>query len=200
MSWGSPWGTEWGVGVPEIDFRERLGDRIWTVLLRSSVFYGQLIPWIADQMQLADDIAYDVGQFTQLANAYGESLRKWGQALGLPRLGLTEGQWRQALALKAASVFRGRSVDLVLEVTDVLTTGTDTTYVYLEHFPASYEIVFSDISTTTATHFERILRFCKPEGIRFYSKIVEDSSTSFRFDTAGRGFDQGNEFAYTLET
>jgi hypothetical protein len=31
-------------------------------------------------------------------------------------------------------------------------------------------------------------------------KVAEVEATAFRFDTEGRGFDQGNAFSYTLES
>jgi hypothetical protein len=203
---------EWGIGpgsgipgdAPEIpavslDVYARIKKRLLTQF-RDKPQIDAWITWLSEQLQEMEGIVHNVRWYTLLANGFGKQLDLHGVGLGLKREELDDDDYRTALIVRFVSLFVRRSPALARNIMGVLTAGTDTTYSYQEHYPAAYEISLREITAEVAAWWESLLRTAKPEGVRFTVKVSEVEATAFRFDTEGAGYDQGNAFAYTLES
>jgi hypothetical protein len=184
-------------------------------LIRSSVFtrlrtrasesddpsVEDVAAWIGEQLQEVEDAINDIRTLVPLVAATGAQLDAHGAAISEARNGLSDDDYRETLIALYGALSQKRTPFLVQQLLSVLTTGDDTTFVYREYYPAAFDVELSDVTATRAAHIERILRRTKLEGVRFTETVIEDSTTSFRFDTPGRGFDNpGVGFAYTLES
>jgi hypothetical protein len=186
--------------VQDFDVAQRLVDRTWTVL-RKSTSVRNLSDWLAEQMQQVDSIVESVRKHAPLAGAYGSTLDDWGDLFGLRRLGKSDTQYRQAIILRAASLTRKLTAKATRDAVKILVSGSSTTWTYREYFPASYEIELRDVDGETATFWESILRYLKPAGVRFTLHAVESDADAFRFDgSGGATFDSTFLFAYTIES
>jgi hypothetical protein len=184
-----------------MNFQSLLRSRLWTVL-RKQPLIRDLSDFIADAMQEADDAIEDVKQFARITDAYGVTLDAYGRDLGQLRLGLSDDRYREALILRQSSLFRKRSGGLVRELMAILAASiSGVTWTYTEYEIATYEIRVYNVPFDIASHWNTILRYVKPEGVRFMFHVNAEpvDGSIFRFDTAGAGFDQGNSFSAHLE-
>lgn len=156
--------------------------------------------WIGEQLQEVEDAVNDIRTLVPLASATGAQLDKHGDAISEARNGLRDDEYRETLMALYGALSQKRTPYLAQQILSLLTTGTDTTFVYREYYPAAFDVELSDVTLARAQHIERILRRTKLEGVRFTETVIEDSDFVFRFDTASSRFDSDDLFAYTLES
>ncbi len=221
MAWGDPWGAPWGAlttephtagtvpgaaadageDPPVLDVASLVRARVITRLRRSPL-YTDLANWIGAQCQPLETEARVLRTRLPLTDSYGIQLDREGYGLGLPRNGLGDDHYREALIVRWSALFRTRTTALTYDILRMLIGDSSTTFEHRRMPPASYEVTLFDIDAATAARWNALLRTAKPEGVRFYTNVVEDTDRAFRFDSElpGFGFDDPlSRYAYTLE-
>jgi len=151
----------------------------------------KLCELIADQVQLMDNVTWQVLTNSILATATGDILDEYGKIFDHARGALTDAQYRRALSTVIAA---HQSDGLAKEVIYLASTLIGVPVRYQQYQPAAYRLTYT-IATAIASDWETrvlaILEIARPAGVSY--QLVEGDSTgagTFTFNI-GPGFNQG---------
>ena len=192
---GSAWGSNWGAG-PDLTPVETGLERMLEQFEDAPNFRAVVTFWMEcfERTALA---AHEVKWWRLISSAVGAQLDELGDLLGLPRGGRGDVAYRKLLRTRGAALFRRRTRDLILDILAALAVDTTVTTGLADAFPAGFQVELENIDLADAAEWLEILRTAKAPGVRMTAKV--GTANAFRFDTPGYGFDQGREFATTIE-
>lgn len=149
----------------------------------------ELVRILNDEVQLLDDVIWDVHQNSLLDNATGVILDEYGDLFEEPRGALGDDDYRQALKVVMAAHQSDGTAPEVIYLASLLISSAVR---YRQYTPAHYRLEYltsSPISGDWEKRILRILEILRPVGVD-YALIEGDDPDAFRFDT-GPGFDEG---------
>lgn len=151
-----------------------------------------MVQFLAERLQSVEEAIFDTHWFRYINTAQGKNLDLWGVLLGQVREGLTDERYRALLKTRYQTLFGRRTVDAMLEVINVITSGFAITYTLTEQFPATIVVHFLGIDNDTGAFWNRIIRGPKPEGVRLVTKIVDVPAALLDLDDATQGLDDAS--------
>lgn len=144
---------------------------------------------LADEVQLLEDVEWQVLVNSLLENATGLILDEYGDTFDEPRGSLGDDDYRRVLfVIMGAHQSDGTAPETIYLASTLL----DSAVRYQQYIPAHYRLEYlttSPISGDWETRVLRILEILRPAGVN-YALIEGDDPDAFRFDT-GPGFDEG---------
>ena len=155
--------------------------------------FESLVTVFATEIQTLEDTFFEVltersltAEFTG-KRAVGEQLDGIGRILGLSRYtSQTDVEYRLDLKAWIRFILSQGEADTLIFVIKALTDSIDVRL--SECFPAAI-ILYFDGAVLNAENLSSIMDRCAAAGIRV--DLVNTSTDSFRFDTAGVGYDEG---------
>lgn len=120
-----------------------------------------------DRMRDVDQALANLGAYRGLDTAYGAQLDRIGEALELPRGGISDAAY--AIRLHGAAMAKGSHgrPDELIAVLETLTAGTGAAIDHDEHFPAAVVMEAAGIENADGYADAAILRRAVPAGVRF---------------------------------
>jgi len=152
----------------------------------------KLCELIADQVQLMEDVTWEVLVNSILDNADGVILDEYGKIFDHQRGSLGDDDYRRALNTVIAA---HQSDGTAGEVIYLASTLIDESVKYQQYVPAHYRLEYeirTPISGDWQARVLQILETCRPAGVSM--QLVEGTTAddgAFQFDS-GPGFDKGH--------
>lgn len=123
-----------------------------------------LLTAILNQVQEAEDAAWQISQAFFLDTAEGDQLDIIGRTVGEPRLDRSDSTFRQAIHTRIAINKSDGSIEDLLNITlGVSSTASPETR---SLYPATYEILADNWGTFSQSDAYRLLSLAKPAGVR----------------------------------
>jgi hypothetical protein len=146
---------------------------------------------LADEVQLTEDVIFQVLVNSLLENATGVILDEYGNIFDHLRGSLGDDDYRKALsAVMAAHQSDGTAKEVIYLASTLIGVAVKYQVYPLAHYRLEYEIG-TPISADWETRVLQILEIARPAGVSY--ALVEGSTAgdgAFQFDV-GPGFDQG---------
>jgi len=149
-----------------------------------------LLELVGDEVQQLENVLNELHDERLLATAEGAQLDQYGKLAGVTRGGLVDDDYRVVVQVWLAAL---RSHGLARVITWCAAQLVGEAVQYRQRGRAHYSLEYetaSPISAARVRLFGRVLDVATPAGVS-YEVTEGDEGTAFRFDTAGRGFDEG---------
>lgn len=163
--------------------------------LKGSENLKRVLRAIGSEIQVAEDLFWDLFTSIDLETATGATLNLWGALLSESRNGRTDAQFRAFLKVK---VLRNTSQGTPERLIAILRQLTSPTTITIREGSAWIELAFVDgtIEASVRPILLAIIKAAAPAGVEVI-QVVEEPANAFRFDTPGSGFDDG-EFSQVI--
>lgn len=160
-----------------------------------------LIASFVFQVQELEDAFFTILTDTVLDASVGEQLDGWGRIVDQARNDLVDDDYRLYIKAKLLIVRSNGSIEEMLTIVNLLTLGGMTIVLTENPVATDYAHFVIDITTDLPVNVNGPLMAtlalrAKSAGVR--GIISFKTAPSFRFDTVGRGFDQGNKFGSSV--
>jgi hypothetical protein len=160
-------------------------------LYQAAVNIPKIITILLEEVQVFEDLAYDVYLALLLDTSFGDALNRLGKLVGASRRGLADATFKEIIRITDnANTGRGFPEQIAFVATSL--TGADSTQ-YVQAGTANYRLniyISAPIDPAIIDIFNEIMLLMRPSGVGL-GDIVEVESDSFIFDDATRGFDNG---------
>jgi len=153
---------------------------------RGQPIIGAFVAAWARQSQAVEATSFGLLEETWLATAIGVQLDGLGEIVGVERGGLSDTDYRLRIRAQVKRNVSSGTIDELLE----LCTDLGATSVVLTETPPAKIALDSQSIVVSGLQIGRLAASAKPAGVGF-SFTWYESSTPFKFDTAGQGLDQG---------
>lgn len=153
-----------------------------------------IVEVIGSRAQSVETVLFNLIEDTFLANAVGAQLDQYGALLGLPRGTASDDRYRALLGAQVQIIYSSGTPDELLLILSLLADVVITVTSISEPSPATIRMEY--IGTAYSGDAEwgediaRMILKARSPGVAI-DQIIEATSSSFRFDTAGQGFDEG---------
>ena len=161
--WGDQWGDLWGGKIVEIpNHEEQAKDRL-IAFFKSKQKVVDLIGIYAERWQIIENVFEDLRTLFDLDNAFGDIQDKLGSILGIDRMGVDDTQYRVFLKARAELFIpKRRTVEGLLQLTRALLNDTIRTIGYIEHYPKTFIMTISGITSDEERFFRLFLKHSRP--------------------------------------
>lgn len=188
--------------ITEITTHEALGLARLLQQFRAKDRIEAIVEVIGERAQVLETDFFDLIEDCFLANAVGAQLDQYGALLGLPRGTASDTRYRALLGAQVRVIYSSGTPDELLAILALLADVAITVTSISEPPPATIRMEYIGTAYSGDTEWgldiaRKIVQARSP-GVDI-DQIVEAPSSSFRFDTAGQGFDEG-VFAVDLAT
>lgn len=154
----------------------------------------ELVRILNDEVQLLEDVLWQVFEDGLLVNAEGEILDEYGEILDEPRGALGDDDYRRVLGVVVGA---HQSDGTAPQTIYLFSQLVDAAVRYTQQGRATFELSYeTDNPATDAdwrARIERIAEILRPVGVTMV--VIEGNTDSggnpFKLDTAGQGLDQG---------
>jgi hypothetical protein len=147
-------------------------------------FSGPLLPLaarifnFAQRFQMAEDIFYALYTQTNLANAIGATLDRWGVLLETPRGGLDDNLYRANLYLVIIEYVSKGSIETLIQIYSQLTGASKV--ILFELFPARFQLTAIDANPVIPiSGISTVIQRTKAGGVGFNAVIGGQNSFGF---------------------
>ena len=148
-----------------------------------------------DQVQDIENMLFELKDERSLDVAIGQQLDGWGEILNQSRGGTTDDDYRALLYSKIAEYNSFGTIEEILSIVTLIVNPASIELV--EYFPATIQIVVNNPDPIVVEEYIKfIIKKAILSGIALDS-VVYTEDDSFRFDTVGKGFEEGL-FAKTI--
>ena len=152
----------------------------------------ELVHLVGDQVQLAEDLVWELLVERYISTAVGVQLDAWGRVLGKARSGLTDDEYRLILAAwQQAHRSQGRG-DQILRAMKAASGAVDVRVTRIGVAEICIDLFVSapPLSTALRAAILEVAAACVASGVQ-YQVIEADATSAWIFDEAGHGYDDG---------
>ena len=112
-----------------------------------------------------------------------------GRLVGVEREGRSDADYDLRIAAQILLNISSGTIEQVIAIVEAM-IGTTPVVEVTEDFPAEFDVTIDDTSVSNGDEVGSLVILAKPAGV-FGSFRFFDGAPEFRFDTAGKGLDQG---------
>lgn len=141
-----------------------------------------------DQVQDLENASFEVIENTTLANSEGAQLDGIGKIVGEERQGRSDADYQKALSARILVNISSGTIPELIAIVQAM-VGLLITIMVTEASPAAFDLTIDDSISEGAQTGAFVIE-AKPAGVLGVFRWFEETP-EFRFDTAGKGLDEG---------
>lgn len=153
--------------------------RLYYQFSRDTEGWRKLAAYIGERFQTANDQQAEILVGRLLANAIGQTLDELGFGVGLPRQGLGDADYRQAIRVRGASLDSDGTIPDVLSIVAGLFGAIPGAY--QPWYPAAFAILVPSLSASEASLLAFLLKKAIPSGVGLTLVVTDPVTTGWSY-------------------